>query len=212
MNHTERSASTVAGVVLAAGCSTRLGGDLPKQLLDFAGEPLVRRMVRTALNSRLSEVIVVVGHRSKLVERAYAGLERISGSLQTAYNSSFAVGQSTSVRCGLTMVAKRATGVVFMPIDQPFLTTSLIDRLIAAHEAGAALAVPRAAGQRGAPVLFARRFFPALQELSGDTGGRALLKSHETAITQVEVEDARQLMDLDTANDLHHLQALATQS
>jgi len=203
-----KSTNTVVGVVLAAGRSTRLGGEVPKQLLDFAGESLVRRAVRTALTARLSAVVVVVGYRSDLVKSAYAGLEGTVGAAQTVYNSDFAAGQSTALRCALAAVTEQATGAIFLPVDQPFLTAGLIDRLVAAHRAGAAIAMPVAAGRRGAPVLFARRFFPELEKLTGDTGGRSLLQSHAKEIQRIEVNDPRELMDLDTADDLRRLRAL----
>ena len=203
-----KSTNTVVGVVLAAGRSSRLAGEVPKQLLDFAGESLVRRAVRTALAARLAAVVVVVGYRSNLVKHAYAGLEGAAGAAQTVYNSDFAAGQSTSLRCALAAVREQATGAIFLPVDQPFLSAGLIDRLVAAHREGAAIAMPVAAGRRGAPVLFARRFFPELKKLTGDIGGRSLLQSHAKEIQRIEANDPRELMDLDTADDLRRLSAL----
>ena len=50
----------VAGVVLAAGLSTRMGRN--KMLLQLGGRSLVRRAVEMALSARLDPVLVVVGH------------------------------------------------------------------------------------------------------------------------------------------------------
>lgn len=204
----------VAGVVLAAGRSSRLTGAVPKQLLDFAGQPLVRRAVHTALAAGLSEVVVVLGHRAEEVKAALHDLHGPSGllpsgPLRTVLNPHFADGQSTSVRCGLAAVSAAATAALFVPIDQPFLTSALINRLVAAHGSGADIAQPTAAGRQGAPVLFARRYFPDLERLTGDTGGRALLAAHRSNIQWVPARE-RELLDIDTAEDLCRLQALAT--
>ena len=65
---------SVSGILLAAGRSLRFGGET-KQLLDFAGEPVIRRVAREACRSLLGEVVVVVGHRAGAVEAALAGLD-----------------------------------------------------------------------------------------------------------------------------------------
>jgi molybdenum cofactor cytidylyltransferase len=139
----------VAGVVLAAGPSSRFGDDLPKQLLELEGEPLVRRVARRALESNLIDVIVVVGYREREITAALGVLP-----LQVVVNPHFEQGQSTSVRVGLAEVRPDATAVMFLPVDQPHLTRRVIDRLIAAHEkTSASIVVPAFEGERGAPVL-----------------------------------------------------------
>ena len=50
----------VAGVILAAGASSRMGTN--KMLLELDGESLVRRAVRRALAAGLAPVVVVIGH------------------------------------------------------------------------------------------------------------------------------------------------------
>src|SRR5918994_3357614 len=62
----------VAALVLAAGASTRLGTN--KLLIELAGEPLVRRAARHALDAGLGPVIVVLGHDPGPVAAALAGL------------------------------------------------------------------------------------------------------------------------------------------
>ena len=66
----------VTGLVLAAGGSTRLG--IPKQLIEFRGEPLVRRAARSAADAGAAPVIVVVGASAADVVQALDGLPFIS--------------------------------------------------------------------------------------------------------------------------------------
>ena len=117
--------STVSGVLLAAGASRRFGADLPKQLWPVAGEALVRRVARRALGSRLSEVIVVVGHQADRVTAALAGLP-----VRIVENAAHSSGQASSVRAGLEAVSGAASGSLFLPVDQPHLDSRLIDGLI----------------------------------------------------------------------------------
>ncbi len=190
--------SGIAGIILAAGQSSRFGA--PKQLHDFAGEPLVRRIARIALASRLAQVRVVIGPHSAAMRQALEGL-----ALQIVENPFFAEGQSTSVRVGLEDLD--ATAALFLPVDQPFLDPSLLHRLIAAHEHGSGrIIVPRSGSRRGAPVLFDRAFFPELRALEGDVGGRVLLRRHAAEIHEIEVENPLELTDIDTPEDLRRLE------
>ncbi len=199
---------SVSGIVLAAGTSSRFGGVAPegrqrntvKQLLELDGRPLLRWVTRAALDSRLAEVIVVLGHAAERVAGALRGLE-----VRIVLNSYYRRGQSTSVHAGLARVAPDANAALFMPADQPLVSSRLIDRLIDAHRAGGKIVVPTHAGRRGAPVLFDRVFFAELQCLEGDAGGRRLLPRHGDRIVEVEIDDPLELADVDSEADLRRL-------
>lgn len=193
--------SDVSGVVLAAGPSTRFHANRPKQLIEFDGIPLVRRIAEQALASRLRELIVVIGHHGDAVRAALAGLD-----LRIANNGDSSGGQSSSLRCGLDAIDPDAAAVLFMVCDQPLLTATVLDRLIRAFESsGGPIVEPVCRGRRGSPVLFARPLFAELRSITGDTGGRAILPSHADDIVQVELDDDRPLRDIDTAGDLSRL-------
>jgi molybdenum cofactor cytidylyltransferase len=184
----------VAGVVLAAGESRRMGQGPPKQLLSFEGEPLVRRVARVALASSLDEVIVVVGHAAADVRQALAAL-----SVRTVTNPDYAAGQSTSVKVGLENVAPTADAAMFIPVDQPLITPRFIDRLVSAYSrTRAAIVLPTHAGRRGAPVLLDRTLFLELAKITGDAGGRQILDRYTDRIVSVPLEDPAPLLDIDT--------------
>ena len=189
---------TISGVILAAGPSTRFGSDLPKQVAEISGESLVHRVVRRALASRLSEVIVVVGHEAARV-RAAIGEQSVS----VIENRAFAEGQSTSVRAGLTRVDASAAAAMFIPVDQPALSEAVIDALIEAYlQTGGAIVVPSFRGERGAPVLIDRSLFAELAVLEGDAGGRQIFSRHEDQIIDLPLTTADPLRDVDRLEDL----------
>lgn len=192
----------VTGIVLAAGPSSRFGGKIAKQLARIDGEPLVRRMARRALASRLGRVLVVVGHESATVSAVLAGL-----AVELVDNPAYAEGQSTSVRAGLSRVGPSAKAAIFLPIDQPNVTTELIDRLIQRfEETGAAVALPVHNGKRRSPALIARPLFERLAAITGDEGGRQIFAElAKERIVEVEVEDPRTLEDVDTVEDLRRV-------
>lgn len=199
----EREGTFVSGVILAAGESRRFGQLEPKQLLAFEGETLVRRMGRQARASSLRQVVLVVGYRTDEVERAVAGLE-----LEVVRNPDYASGQSSSVRAGLQAVDPRAAGALFLPCDQPFLDAAVIDRLVSAFCAKGGgretIVVPRHGQRRGAPVLFGRAHFDELARITGDEGGRQLLR-RSARVLEVELDSERPLLDVDTPEDLARL-------
>lgn len=195
----------VTGVILAAGPSARFEGCTAKQLARVDGEPLVRRVARRALASRLSRVLVVVGHESATVSAVLAGL-----AVELVDNPAYREGQSTSVRAGLSRVDTDSEAAVFLPVDQPHVTSELIDRLIERFETTGALVVaPVRAGQRRSPVLIGRALFERMIRIRGDEGARQLFAGlGEREIAEIEVEDPRTLQDIDTITDLQRLRSL----
>ena len=191
----------VSGVVLAAGPSRRFGDQPPKQLIPIEGEPLVRRVVGRALQSKLREVIVVVGKAAEEVELSCRGFD-----VHIINNLEFEEGQSLSVKLGLAAVDPAADAAMFIPVDQPELTIDVLDSIIECYcQTGGPIVVPCHQGQRGAPVLFARALFGELAEIEGDAGGRQLFASHEDAIVELPVVATGALRDLDTLEDLRRL-------
>lgn len=184
---------------------SRRFGTEPKLLAAFDGEPLIRRVVRSALGADLSRVVVVLGHQHRAITAAFADLADPGRRLFRVLNPEYRDGQSTSVRRGLSAVAKEAAAAVFVPADQPFLSSRHINRMVDSWRRGAAILVSRDGERQGAPVLFDRRFFPELALLRGDCGGRALLPRHQGEVEAVEVEDPLELADMDTPEELEIL-------
>ena len=153
----------IAGLVLAAGRSTRMGG--PNKLLEeINGKALVRIATEHVLASRARPVIVVTGHQKERVERALAGLP-----VTFVHNPDFAAGLSTSLKAGIAAVPAEADGAVVCLGDMPQVSAALIDRLIAAFDPGrgALVAIPTIEGKRGNPGALVAPLLPG-----SDGGGR----------------------------------------
>jgi molybdenum cofactor cytidylyltransferase len=188
----------IAGLVLAAGRSTRMGG--PNKLLEeINGKPLVRIVTEQVLESRARPVTVVTGHQRELVERALTGL-----AVKFVHNPDYAQGLSTSLKAGIAAVPAAADGAIVCLGDMPQVNAALIDRLVAAFNPtrGALIVVPTLRGKRGNPVVWSRRFFPGLMQVEGDVGARHLIGSYAEAVAEVPVEDAAAMTDVDTPEAL----------
>jgi molybdenum cofactor cytidylyltransferase len=193
----ERTPAAVHGVVLAAGTSSRYGAE--NKLLEPAdGEPLVRHAARTLVASRTETVTVVVGHEADRVGAAVAELP-----VSVRENPEYETGQSTSVREGVRAAAAAGADAVLIALgDMPDVSPTTVDTLLAGYERGAGTAIaPAYDGRRGNPVLFDARFFDALADVSGDIGGREILRSAADAAL-IEVDDPGVARDVDTPADL----------
>lgn len=186
----------IAGIVLAAGLSSRLGR--PKQLLPIHGEPLIRHTLRRILASSLEQVFVVVGHDADAISEALNGLP-----VKLVVNPDAAHGQSTSVIAGLDAIALDTEAALFLLGDQPGVDPALIDALIQTwRETRAPIVAPVYIDGLGNPVLFDRSVFPELTSLEGDVGARPIVREHERAgrLHLVPVA-SRMPPDIDTESD-----------
>lgn len=188
--------ATVHGVLLAAGMSSRYG-DCNKLLEPLNGEPIVRHAARSLVESNVDAVTVVVGYESEGVKEALTDLD-----VDFWENDEYAAGQSTSVRAGVRAAAKGGADAALVALgDMPRVSPDSIDLLVAAYkrELGDVIAAAHT-GRRGNPVLFDARFFEALTDLKGDTGGRELLRDAEEAVA-IETSDPGVRRDVDRPED-----------
>lgn len=191
----------VAAVILAAGGSTRFGE--PKQLLSWHGRPLITHCADTAWIAGLSPVVVVTGAEAN---RIIPVLE--DRDVRVMRNYRWQEGMSSSLSAGLAALPADVDAAIFIPVDQPLITAPFLQSLVAFWQThGAGIVVPTLDdGQRGTPVLFARRYFPELATLTGDTGGRALFAKHADDLVAMPVSDPDILADVDTPEAYARLQ------
>lgn len=199
--------SSVVGVVLAAGLGRRFGGD--KLSAVFRGKSLLGWALRTALDSRLQSVVVVLGHDGARLA-ATLNDEIGEGRVRQVLNETYHDGQASSVVAGLRAVPEDAGAVMFLMADQPLLTASAVDMLIAAYESsGMSICYPVCGGQRRSPVVFGRRHFAEILALRGDVGARGLIAAHSSDVIAVPFEDESLFGDVDHVADLRELNRIA---
>lgn len=197
--------SPIAGIVLAAGMSTRLGS--AKQLVRADGQYLLDRVLDGALASCLDRIILVLGHRA---EEVCAALKERDDRdrLRILINPAYRDGMSSSLRAGTESVQDTFSAIMVLLGDQPFVGTELIDLLIRRFRSSEKdICVPVCRGRRGHPVIIGRRFFDAVISTTGDIGARQILKSNPDCILAVEISDSRIFFDVDTPADIKQLQS-----
>lgn len=186
-----------AVVLLAAGLSSRMGSR-NKLLIEFDGEPLVRRLARVYLAAG-GRVHVVTGHEAEQVRAALGGLP-----LTFINNPRYAEGQATSVHAGLQAVVGDCDAVLVALADQAGLTADDIRALLAAFAAGdrSRALIPYTHGQRGNPVVFPP--VVALRMLAEAEGaiGRDFLATHPELAQRFDAPNDHFVRDIDTPGDL----------
>ncbi|MER5823777.1 nucleotidyltransferase family protein [Streptomyces mirabilis] len=199
MTHEE---DQVAGLLLAAGGGRRLGGR-PKALLEHRGRPLVEYAVGVLRAAGCTRVHVVLGARADAVrERA-----QLDGCVLVD-NPEWEYGMGSSLRAGLDSLAGTgARAALVSLVDQPGIGPRAVARVLAAHQDDTSLVSATYDGVRGHPVLFgAAHWAGVAASATGDRGARTYLKEHEAAITLVECGDVAEPYDIDTEDDLGHLE------
>jgi len=198
-----QQAPRAAVLVLAAGRSTRMGGP-NKMLVEADGAPLVVHAVKAALESQAVEVVVVLGHMASEVREAVEKAIPGGGRLRFVVNPDYPEGLSTSVRTGIAALGPAIDAAVVQLGDMPGVGAPLLNRLMAAFSPveGRSICVPTVSGKRGNPVLWARRFFPEIAKLSGDSGAKHLIGEHADLVCEVEMSGEAAVTDIDTPEAL----------
>jgi molybdenum cofactor cytidylyltransferase len=183
-------------IILAAGASTRLGRS--KQMLDVDGETLLMRTVRAALHADAGRVIVVLGANEQQHRNLLQGTP-----VEIVYNEQWQKGMGNSLKAGLRHLISKddlLEAVVIAVCDQPLLTsqtiTNLFHRYLASHKP---IVASRYSGQPGVPVLFDKRYFKPLLEISDGEGAKKIIQSNGSVVDLVDFPGGE--IDLDTPDD-----------
>ncbi|HSD25559.1 MAG TPA: nucleotidyltransferase family protein [Solirubrobacterales bacterium] len=183
----------VAGLVLAAGGSRRLGA--PKQLLPYGSGTLLDHALETARASAFDQLIVAIGGSSREVRSRVD----LSGA-EVVENPDFGEGCSSSIAAGLDALDPRADLLVLMLGDQPGVTPAAVRALIAGCGEGTVLAACLYDDGRGHPLAFAKAAFDELRGLRGDKAVWKLMGRRSDEVVEVRVP-GQIPRDVDTRED-----------
>jgi molybdenum cofactor cytidylyltransferase len=182
----------ICAIVLAAGCSQRMGTQ--KLLLPFAHSSVIARVADAFLGAAVDQVIVVVRPSSKELRDALAGRAVIF-----VENADVAGDMLSSVRCGLQALPATVKTIMVSPGDQPSIEPDLILRMMKAFTSSdRSIFVPVYNNRRGHPLMFGAQYRNELLTSYDGVGLRGLLQSHAAEVVEWVSDDAAVLEDLDT--------------
>jgi molybdenum cofactor cytidylyltransferase len=185
----------ICAVVLAAGCSSRMGSQ--KLLLPFGSKTVIAHIVDQILAASIDRVYVVVGHRKKQIESELSGRPVL-----IVNNPDYESGMLSSVRCGLRAVDKKCQAILVALGDQPSVTTALVDQMVQSFATTEKqILVPLYQGRRGHPILFSMIFRDEILADYDEVGLRGLLQAHSDDIFEMNVSSPAVLSDMDFPAD-----------
>lgn len=187
-------------IILAAGNSSRLGR--PKQLLKFKESNLLRNTISEALITTNSFVLVVTGADNLNIEK-----ELNSSQVLLCFNEDWETGMASSIVKGLNELLKLnpdCEKCIFAVCDQPFVTSSIFENLINEyHKTKKGIIASAYSETLGTPVLFHKKYFNDLLELSGQDGAKKIIKKYLK--DTVSVPFVKGDIDIDTEDDYNKL-------
>jgi molybdenum cofactor cytidylyltransferase len=194
-----RSAPTIAAVVLAAGRSRRMAPHNKLLVADRTGKTMIARVIDNVLSSNARPILVVTGHQAEQIQHALGGRPVLY-----VHAADYAEGLAASLKAGIAAVPEECAAALVSLGDMPLVTGRMIDRLLSSYDPdeGRLIVLPTFRGKQGNPMLWDRRFFPEILQITGDSGARFLLGKHLEAVAEVEMADDAVLRDFDTTDSL----------
>ena len=195
----------IAAVILAAGPSSRLGQ--PKQLIEIEGKPLLQRVIEAFLEAgSMQRIVVVLGANEHAIRSRLQNMYGISEVEWTA-NPNWNSGMGQSLAYGIDYVDNRYIELqhaVVSVCDQPFLDANLVRRLVKQSKRHPQSIIPSAySGTVGPPVVFPRKYFRDLREVSGKSGAKSVILKHMERV--IPVAFPKGTIDKDTISDIQQL-------
>ena len=192
----ERMKDRFGIVILAAGAGTRFGGNKLSALV--RSRPLYEHTLERMQAFGSFPAFLVTGS-----EEIAAAAERMG--ITPVWNHEPERGISHSLILGLKSAIDcrpELEGVLFSVCDQPGLRASTLQCIFNTGMRHPGSIVCAGSGRRtGNPVLWDRKYFQELFNLTGDEGGRQVMRRHEESLRIVQA-DPEELKDIDRKEDL----------
>lgn len=186
-------------VILAAGNSSRFGSS--KQLVRLNNKTLIQHVIDEAVGSAATPVIVVIGANADIIAQ---GINK--SQVQIVLNESWKSGMAGSIATGVNaaIASGKIKNIILTVSDQPFVSTSLFNRLYQVKKEGTKSIVASSyADTIGTPALFTQKYFDGLLSLNGEDGAKKILQNNREDVATIDFPQGE--IDIDTQMDYQNL-------
>lgn len=170
-----------------------------KQLLDWHGTYLINHVINEILKSQIAELYVILGDHFDEINKLIDTRPNI------IHNHNWMIGKSSSIKRGIMTAGNSTDGIIFFLVDQPYVDKHIINTLIDKFKKSTEnIIVPRVNGRICNPVLFGKKYYSKLINLSGEQGGREIIRG-VSDVEWIDWEDEKLLLDIDTEADYKNI-------
>lgn len=190
-------------IYLAAGNSRRFGSN--KLLYDFHGMPLYQygfNQLLKLLKKHDNYTLDVVTQYDEIVN----DIQTLSfPRLSVIRSKESYLGLSYTIHSGIEKYKNEKNSYfLFLVADQPYIQSKTIESMIdKVLQFQAPLATLKYRQQFANPTLFHSCFYDELMMLTGDEGGRKIIKKHQDICFEFVVTDAKEILDYDWKDDMN---------
>lgn len=192
----------IYGLVLASGLSRRMGKQ--KLLLPLGKGTILEETLKKTKSSRLKDIYAVIPKNDNFRKDV-----TLRCNVWTVLNPNPDEGMGTSLAIGIKHLPTTADAVVIMLADQPEIFIEDINRVyeyFSTHSYSKKMIVQTMYkdGRKGHPILFSKAFFRELTELTGDVGGKEIIRKNSKFVFTVKSPNCYP-RDIDTPEDYKKL-------
>jgi molybdenum cofactor cytidylyltransferase len=187
---------SLAGIILASGLSSRFKSNkLIHRMKD--GKLLFEHSLINAINADIFNEIIVV--------TSYDEITNITSQypfVKTIQNMNNIEGISESIKLGVGKVSDYIDGYMFIMADQPYIKSVTFQDIANAFKETDKIIIPQYKDTFGSPKVFPKKYKDELLKLSGDNGGRDVIKEHKNDVFIVNIISEIDNKDIDYQDDL----------
>ena len=183
----------IRAILLAAGQSKRLKGE-NKLIRKFKNKPLINHAINSLIKSKISKIIVVVGHEDRKIKKIIKKNKKIIFILNKKYKS----GISSSIKAGLKKISKKNKGFIVVQSDMPFIKSSDINKIFNSIKKKKFLVHAfKFKNKIGNPIGFDISVMEKLKKIKGDIGAKFMVKRLKKRTNFIKVTSDRVFKDFD---------------
>ena len=187
----------ISAILLAAGQSKRMKGK-NKLLLKYKRKTLINHVLKSLIKSKVNKIIIVLGHEDRKIKKIVLQSKKII----FAFNSNYAKGISTSIKCGLKKISKKNIGFLITHADMPLVSKTILNTLcLALKSKNKEIFVPVYKRKIGNPLAFKYSMIQSLKKIKGDRGAKKLIRFNKSKVQLVKMKSKTILIDFDQLKD-----------
>jgi len=194
----------IAGLILSAGLSKRMGGK-PKALLEYRGKTFLEIVVEKLKSASIKDCFIILGHRADEIKKLSEKKELLNIGCHFIFNQNYIEGgMLSSIITGINEIKGKYDALMLYPVDYPSIKNDTLNGIIKEYELYPDTIIsPAYNGRMGHPVLISSDYFDEIIQAPPDKGARVVIHGYEgkPELRIIDTDDKGVRFDIDTPED-----------